>query len=148
MYVYKQNDSSISIDAWIEACQFEPTEESGLIKIDNKDSIVFMFKEDYQKSVNYLNGEKDIPSLEDGIDILGDISEIEDIYQSIEVSDYYIGNPNDIVDTRGQIAHYHNIFGKISTVETEDIKIKCETYSHRKGIPSFIWGESKQVWVE
>lgn len=148
MFVYRKNDHSISIDAWIDICKYKG---KGIIKIDSEDSITLMFEEEYKEIRNWLNGRKKIPSIDESNDILGDI-EGGNLFQTLPDDDYIIKDINDIVDSRGQIGHAHNIFGKEVWHSDNTGEYVEEHYPHRKGYPSFstkMWSSTEKViWVE
>lgn len=150
MRVIKDDDDSISFNAWWNTI-IKQYNIKDLHVFNTENSIVFIDTEALLRICEWLSGEKELPSLSQGEDILGDINSC-DLEEEISF-EYYESSVdlNDIVDTRGCIGHHHNVFGHSTTIRDSHGEYNCEYYSHRKGYPSFMfktWEGRKEQWVE
>lgn len=149
MWIFEQNNHRTSFDDWIKACECEFKEGSMMMKIEEKDKIIICAKEDFAEAFFYLNGEKEIPKLNDSIDVLGDIEGFD--LETEETFEYFECDiRNDIVDTRG-VYNYFWKEGKVFEYKDKDGHYVTWNYPHRKGYSSFmikVWSDCQSIWVE
>lgn len=136
-------DENISSVEWKQIHDFKPEPQSGLIKIETRESVIFVYSEELEQICNYIAGKKEIPSLEDGEDILGDI-EAFDI--SVEHWIYGYGWNCTIEDINGLVIANPpatNCTWKRPTSSSihkdNNGSYLEERYSLRKGYPSFLF---------
>lgn len=138
MYIFHMDE--LSLDEWCEVCNFQPPIEYQ--KINTEKSIIIILRDDLVKLSKYLNGEKEIPSLKESEDILGDIN-------SCDVTDYNweyghgwnctIDDINGLNMTNGYIGSRQQFkLPKFETIKDPNGTYYADSYPLRKGYPSFM----------
>lgn len=123
------NKEQASVNEWFAACECSEKNMVGIKRIDTENAIIFIENEDYKRADEFIN-KKDIPQLEDAVDVLGDID-------SFDIRDIDWIDANDVWDTRG-LFHFHYKFGRIHSFEDNNGKYAVSHFEGRKGYPSFI----------